>query len=252
MEIVPVSTGRMVPTRDLFTTLQHRNTSSESNHPTDHRPGAQLPCSSNLSRQFTSSRVTSYPTPKIVWPIYRVTISGRMVLLPHARGFEDFNNHAKTISESAGPVTSRITRVEQTVNALVVKMALSPDMEQNVSAICRIETNAASASSGAVSSHGPGSFDDSKNTMRRLDTFSSPEDEHGRIAVQLHFQRQQFHAGVSIWLEKFWATTNQPFSHKPTKIHCKAGSVSVRLVFETRAKCQDVVALYKDDGTLRS
>ena len=39
-----------------------------------------------------------------------------------------------------------------------------------------------------------------------------------------------------------------PAFNKPVRIHCKAGSVSVRLVFETRAKCQDFVARYKDDG----
>ena len=37
--------------------------------------------------------------------------------------------------------------------------------------------------------------------------------------------------------------------NKPFRIHCKAGSVlSVRLVFETRGKCQDLIARYKDDG----
>ena len=35
---------------------------------------------------------------------------------------------------------------------------------------------------------------------------------------------------------------------KPVRIHCKAGSVSPRLVFETRAKCQDFVARKKEDG----
>ena len=30
-------------------------------------------------------------------------------------------------------------------------------------------------------------------------------------------------------------------------LHCMVGSVSVRVVFETRAKCQDSVARYKDD-----
>ena len=42
--------------------------------------------------------------------------------------------------------------------------------------------------------------------------------------------------------------SNVPTYNKPVKIHCKAGSVSARLVFETRAKCQDFVARYKDDG----
>ena len=36
--------------------------------------------------------------------------------------------------------------------------------------------------------------------------------------------------------------------NKLVRIHCKAGSMSVRLVFETRAKCQDFVARYKDDA----
>ena len=36
--------------------------------------------------------------------------------------------------------------------------------------------------------------------------------------------------------------------NKLVTIHCKAGSVSVRFVFETRGKCQDFVARYKDDG----
>ena len=44
------------------------------------------------------------------------------------------------------------------------------------------------------------------------------------------------------------ATTNAPSFNKPITIHCKTGSLSARLVFETRAKCQDFVALFKDDG----
>ena len=39
-----------------------------------------------------------------------------------------------------------------------------------------------------------------------------------------------------------------PAFNKPVRIYCKAGSVSVRLVFETRAKFQDFVAR-KKDGT---
>ena len=36
--------------------------------------------------------------------------------------------------------------------------------------------------------------------------------------------------------------------NKAVRIHCKAGSVSVCLVCETRGKCQDFVARYKVDG----
>ena len=39
-----------------------------------------------------------------------------------------------------------------------------------------------------------------------------------------------------------------PAYDKLVRIHCKAGSVSARFVFETRAKCQEFVARYKDDG----
>ena len=39
-----------------------------------------------------------------------------------------------------------------------------------------------------------------------------------------------------------------PACNKPVRIHCKAGPVSVRLVFETRGKSQDFIARYKDDG----
>ena len=43
-----------------------------------------------------------------------------------------------------------------------------------------------------------------------------------------------------------WEESNMPAYNKPVRIHCKAGSVSARLVFETRAKCEDFVARFKD------
>ena len=39
-----------------------------------------------------------------------------------------------------------------------------------------------------------------------------------------------------------------PAYDKPVRIHCKTGSLSAKLVFEIRAKCQDFVARCKDDG----
>ena len=189
----------------------------------------------------------------------------RNILLPLARGFADFDNHVKTLSEAVSMVTSRIVSVEQTVNATSAKMASFATLEQNVSTltenvnsltarICKIETNATTVSSGSDSarswnvlghsncstaaeslgSHGPGSTDDSRNTRRRLDTFSNPEDEQARSAVLLRFPCEQYH--------------NMPAYNKPVRIHCKSGSVSARLVFEARAKCQHFVARYKDDG----
>ena len=95
-------------------------------------------------------------------------------------------------------------------------MALFAAMEENVNSVtartCQIEANATSASSssgsassrnvlrhsggstatGSLGSHGPGSSDDYRNTRRRLDTFSSPEDEHTRSAVLLGFPVSKF------------------------------------------------------------
>ena len=86
----------------------------------------------------------------------------RDIFLPLARGFADFDNHVKTLSEAAGMATSRIASVEQTVNALSSKMASFAALEQSVSTltenvsaltarICKIETNATSVSSGSDS-----------------------------------------------------------------------------------------------------
>ena len=195
----------------------------------------------------------------------------RDILLPLARGFAVFDNHVKTLSEAVGMVTKRIASVEQTVNALSAKMASFAASEQNVTLtenvssltarICQIETNATSVSSGSDSarswnilghsngstaagslgSHGPRSSDDSRNTRRRLDTFSSPEDEQARSAVLLQFLCEQYHKGITKWINNLWEESNMPAFNKPVRFHCKAGSVSVRLVVETRAKCQDLL-----------
>ena len=46
----------------------------------------------------------------------------------------------------------------------------------------------------------------------------------------------------------FGKNANIPTYNKPVRIHCKKCSVSARLVFETRAKCQYFVTRYRDDG----
>ena len=94
-------------------------------------------------------------------------------------------------------------------------------------------------STGSLGSHGPKSSDDNRNTRCRLDTFSCPEDEHARSAVLLRFLCEQYHAGVSAWINSIGEKSNIPAHNKPIRIQCKTGSLSVRLVFETRAKCQD-------------
>ena len=56
----------------------------------------------------------------------------RDILLPLTRGLENFGNQIKTFCEDVGMVTSRITNVEQTVNAFSAKMSLFATMEKNV------------------------------------------------------------------------------------------------------------------------
>ena len=53
--------------------------------------------------------------------------------------------------------------------------------------------------------------------------------------------------GLRIGSIDFWEESDIPACNKPVRMHCKTGSLSARLQFETKAKCQDFVAQYKDD-----
>ena len=55
-------------------------------------------------------------------------------------------------------------------------------------------------------------------------------------------------SGVTKCISNIWEKSKIQAFNKPVRIHCKAGGVSARLVFETRPKCQDFVARFKDDG----
>ena len=57
-----------------------------------------------------------------------------------------------------------------------------------------------------------------------------------------------YHTGITDWINNLLGNVKHTAHKKPVRIHCEAGSVSARLVFEIRAKCQDFVARYKDDG----
>ena len=69
-----------------------------------------------------------------------------------------------------------------------------------------------------------------------------------QLYIFLRFPCEQYHIGITKWINTLWETSNIPAHNKPVTIHRKASSVTARLVFETRAKCQDFVARYKDDG----
>ena len=101
--------------------------------------------------------------------------------------------------------------------------------------------------------------------------------EHARSTVLLQLPCEQHHTGITNWINNLWAIkncaksslsatplcttphwncemdqyswerSNIPADNKPVTIHCKAGSVSARLVFETRTKCQDFVTRHEDD-----
>ena len=64
----------------------------------------------------------------------------------------------------------------------------------------------------------------------------------------MKFPCEQYLKGVTQWIDTLWEESGMLACNKPEMIHCKAGSVSVRLAFETRGKCQDFVVRYKDDG----
>ena len=61
--------------------------------------------------------------------------------------------------------------------------------------------------------------------------------KNARSAVLLRFLCEQCHGGMSACLRKTLAPTDLP-----ARIHCKTGTTSARLVFDTRTKCQEIVA----------
>ena len=164
-------------------------------------------------------------------------------------------NCVQTLSQTVASYDAKIADIEQMVSSLAARVTA---LETNATSVSSGSGSArswnilghsdGSTATGSLGSHGPGSSDDNRNTRRRLDTFSSPEDEQSRSAVLLRFPCEKYHKGITKWIVNLWEESNMSAHNKPVRIHCKAGSLSVRLVFETRAKCQDYVVLYKDDG----
>ena len=175
--------------------------------------------------------------------------------LPLIQSVSRFENCVQTLSQTAASYDAKITNIEQIVCSLAARLTA---WETNATSVSSGSGSArswnilghgeGSTATGSLGSHGPGSSANNRNTRRRLDTFSSPEDEQSRSAVLLQFSFEQYHKGVTKWITSLWEDSNMPAYNKPFRIHCKAGSVMARLVFETRAKCQDVVARYQEDG----
>ena len=53
------------------------------------------------------------------------------------------------------------------------------------------------------------------------------------------------------WINNIWEKSNiTSLQQTHHELIARTDALSARLVFETKAKCQDFVARYKDDGTL--
>ena len=201
-------------------------------------PGSPAQLSSNVASPYGSTpdlEKTGQPPRHDGGKINEIYLQLPLFLQNASRIENCFQTLSQTVAQ-----TTKIARIEQIVGSLLAR-------------VTTLETGAASGSSdpdsarswnifghsdgstatGSLGSHGPGSSDDNR---RRLDTFSSPADEHARSAVFLRFPCEQCQEGVSAWIEKIWATTDATAFSKPIRIHCKTGSLSARLVFETRAK----------------
>ena len=109
-------------------------------------------------------------------------------------------NCVQTLAQTVAAQSTKISNIEQIVGSLVARVT---SLEQNAASGSSSPDSArfwnmlgqsnGSTATRSLGSHGPGSSDDSRNTRRRLDTFSSPEDEHARSAVLLRFPCEQYH-----------------------------------------------------------
>ena len=142
-------------------------------------------------------------------------------------------------------VDSHITK---TLGDFATRLA---EMEQNFSTftarLCKVETFAASAKKYVNHSQpqGPMAQDHLMTIGIRDADLIFPQAllmNMREVPSYYVFPCEQHHKGITKWIDNLWEESNMPACNKPVRIHCKAGSVSVRLVFETRGKCQDFVA----------
>ena len=157
-----------------------------------------------------------------------------------------FENCVQTLFQTVASHDAKITNFEQIVSSLAAR-------------VTTLKTNATSVSSGSGSArswnilgHSDGwSSDDNRDTRRRLDPLSCLADDHARSAVLQRFPLRaipQRDYQLDQHFNTLWEESNMPADNKLVTIHCKAGSTSVRLVFETRPKCQDFVVRNTEDG----
>ena len=174
-----------------------------------------------------------------------VQIAKLPLLMPSVSRFEKC---VHTLSDTVASYDAKITNIEQMVSSLAARVTT---LETNTTTVSSgsgwarswnmLGQSTGSTATGSLVSHGLGLFDDNRNTRRRLD-------EHARSAVVQRFPCEQYHAGITKWINTIWEESNMPTDNRPVTIHRKAGSTSVRLVFESRATCQDIVVRFQEDG----
>ena len=128
-----------------------------------------------------------------------------------------FLNCVQTLSQTVAPYDAKITNIEQMVSNLAARVTT---LETNATSVSSGSGSArswnvlghtdGSTATGSLGSHGPGSSDG---------------------AVLLRFPCEQYHKGITKWIDNLWEDSKLPACNKPVRIHCKAGSVSVWLVF---------------------
>ena len=155
-----------------------------------------------------------------------------------------FENCVQTHSQTVASYGAKITIIEQLVSSLAARLTT---LETNATTVSSGSGSArswnilghsdGSTATGSLGSHCPGTPDDNTNTRHRLDTFSSPEDEHARSAVLLRFPCEQYHKGMTKWIDNLWEESNMQANNKLVRNHCKAGSVSVTPVCQMSRLC---------------
>ena len=119
-----------------------------------------------------------------------------------------FENCVQTLSQTVASYNAHIANIEQIISSLAARVTTLETKATSVSSFCGSARSRNILGHGdgstATGSLGPGSSDDNRNTRRGLHAFSRPEDEHARSAVLLRFPCEQYHTGITNWINNLW------------------------------------------------
>ena len=183
-------------------------------------PISPAPASSNLGSP-------SGPLPDLEGPCFRACTMEEKIneiylqlplFMQNAARIEDC---VQTLAQTVAAQTTKIANIEQIGGSLVARVtsletnaafgSSSPDSTRSWNMLGQ---RTGSTATGSLGSHGPGSSDDNRNTRRRLDTSSSTADEHARSAVLLRFTCEQYHKGITKWINARCEKVNMPADKK--------------------------------------